>query len=81
MDRSFQIGIQLRGVLVKKLQERNTVDNLLHQCIATFNRESLPSEKALRQTTEDIERRFSDKMRQQYEEYREIAKSVNIVSR
>jgi hypothetical protein len=49
----------------------------LHQRIATFNRESLPADEAVRQTTKHLEHKFSEELRRQYKERREIAESMN----
>jgi|GEM_PF-6373903 len=48
----------------------------LHERVATFNRESLPSNEVVLKTTKDIEHRFSEQLRERYKERRAIAESL-----
>ncbi len=53
-----------------------TQDDIMRQRIATFNRESLPSEEAVRQGTKDLEQRFSEELLRRREERKEIDESM-----
>jgi len=53
--------------------------DLLHQRITTFNRESLPPEKVVSQTTKELERRLSEEGRKRHEERREMAEQMKTI--
>ncbi len=57
-------------------KQDKTKTDLLHQRIATFNRESLAPKEAVLHATKDMEHRFSEELRKRYKELRETGESL-----